>query len=339
MTALALDLIADERSMAALRPEWEALWRRTPSATPFQSPAWLLPWWRQFGTGLPRIAVIYEEARLSSLLPLYLLEDGGERKLLPIGVGITDYCDALIAPDAPANTAGALLRAALTSAGADRATACELIDLPPGSALRQTRGPAGWRMARYETEPCPVLTIPEAAPGLGQAIPARMFRKLRMNRHRADRAGGWRIQTATEATVSSLLDELVRLHAMRWTSLGEAGVLADPRVRAFHREAAPGLLAMGALRLQVLRIGHVIAAAIYALLAGTDRLFFYLSGFDPAFAFQSPGTILLGTMIEQAISEGRRELHFLRGKEAYKYAWGGNDRMNSAIRLTPLGLP
>ena len=194
-------------------------------------------------------------------------------------------------------------------------------------------------MARYETEPCPVLTIPEAAPGLGQAIPARMFRKLRMNRHRADRAGGWRIQTATEATVSALLDELVRLHAMRWTSLGEAGVLADPRVRAFHREAAPGLLAMGALRLQVLRIGHVIAAAIYALLAGTDRLFFYLSGFDPAFAFQSPGTILLGTMIEQAISEGRRELHFLRGKEAYKYAWGGNDRMNSAIRLTPLGLP
>ena len=44
-------------------------------------------------------------------------------------------------------------------------------------------------------------------------------------------------------------------------------------------------------------------------------------------------------MIEQAISEGRRELHFLRGKEAYKYAWGQNDRMNSAIRLTPLGLP
>jgi hypothetical protein len=32
--------------------------------------------------------------------------------------------------------------------------------------------------------------------------------------------------------------------------------------------------------------------------------------------------------IEQAIAEGAREFHFLRGPEAYKYAWGATDRWN-----------
>ena len=60
-----------------------------------------------------------------------------------------------------------------------------------------------------------------------------------------------------------------------------------------------------------------------------DSDFFYLSGFDPGFAFESPGTILLAHMIEEAAREGRSEVHFLRGGEAYKYAWGGVDRMNA----------
>ena len=71
-----------------------------------------------------------------------------------------------------------------------------------------------------------------------------------------------------------------------------------------------------------------MAAAVHALL-GSDRILFYLSGFDPAFRFESPGTILLGAMLEQAIAEGRREANFLRGAEAYKYAWGARDRFNA----------
>ena len=37
-------------------------------------------------------------------------------------------------------------------------------------------------------------------------------------------------------------------------------------------------------------------------------------------------------MIDAALAEGRREIHFLRGDEAYKYAWGARDRMNAACR-------
>ena len=62
--------------------------------------------------------------------------------------------------------------------------------------------------------------------------------------------------------------------------------------------------------------------------AAPGRLFFYLSGYDVGQAFVSPGTLLLGAMLEQAQAEGRTEVHFLRGRESYKYAWGAQDRMS-----------
>ena len=82
--------------------------------------------------------------------------------------------------------------------------------------------------------------------------------------------------------------------------------------------------------------GGAVAAACYALLAGRERILFYLSGFDAEWSFVSPGTLLLAAMLEEAIAEGRREADFLRGREGYKYAWGGVDRVNGACRLVPV---
>lgn len=309
------EVLDTDAALAALRPEWEALWARTPDATPFQSPRWLLPWWRQFGTGMPRVAIDRRDGQLTGVLPLYVLPS--ERKALPIGAGTTDYLDALGDP-------AALLPAALARIAADAVEHCDLIEVPPGSALRGQAAP-GWHAEWTLGSPCPVLTLP--------AIPSGISRKLRMSRHRAERAGGWTTETAGPETVQSSLAELVRLHQARWTAQGQQGVLADAGVLAFWREAAPMLLGGGLLRLATLRVGGELVAGTIALLA-PGRIFFYLSGFDQAHAFVSPGTLLLGAMLEQAIAERRTEAHFLRGRERYKYAWGGVDRLNASGRLT-----
>ena len=309
-----IEVLDSDAAVEALRPEWDALWVRTPTATTFQSPRWLLPWWRQFGTSMPRVAIERRDGRLVGVLPLYVLPD--ERKALPIGAGTTDYLDALGDP-------AALLPAALARLRDDPVDVCDLIEVPPGSALLGA-GTCGWRAEWSEGSPCPVLTLPE--------IPSGIRRKLRMNRHRADRVGGWTVETAAADMLPLMLDALVRLHQGRWTAQGEPGVLASQPVLGFWRDAAPLLLEAGLLRLTLLHIGSDVAAAIMALLA-PGRLFFYLSGFDENHAFVSPGTLLLGAMLEQAIEEGRTEAHFLRGRERYKYAWGGVDRLNASCRL------
>jgi CelD/BcsL family acetyltransferase involved in cellulose biosynthesis len=328
-------VLTSDAALHALRPEWEALWRRAAAeTTPFQSPAWLLPWWRAFGTGRPRAAALRGDGgKLLGLLPLYLLEEGSETKLLPVGIGVSDYLDALLDPDAPPDAAERLLAAAL--AASPEATSCDLTDLPPGAALRCAPAPPGWRdEGARPTEPCPVLALPPGAT-LSEALSRRRRAALRNARNRAARAGGCAIRTATADTLDDCLGALVALHRARWGARGEpGGVLADPRVLALHREAAPGLLAEGALRLQVLHLGGAPAAAHYALLGG-GRVLLYLSGFDAARARESPGAMLLGDLVEWALAEGWRELHFLRGDEEYKYGWGAVDRFNAARRLLP----
>ena len=83
------------------------------------------------------------------------------------------------------------------------------------------------------------------------------------------------------------------------------------------------------LRLYLLRLGQTPLAVYYGFFAN-GIAYAYLSGFDPDRAELSPGTQIVGHAIEEAVREGVREFHFLRGGEAYKYAWGAVDRINTA---------
>ena len=228
---------------------------------------------------------------------------------------MTDYIDVLGRPNG-------LLEAAVSSIG-DGVCSCDLIDVHWESPLRQA-SPSGLDLNWFPNAPCPVLTLP------GVTKLAR--RKFNMSRNRAERAGGWTVKEADAATIDFHMHELIRLHQARWTSRGEPGVMGDLRVQRFLLEAGPGLLRSGSLRLQSLFIAGSAVATILALLA-PGRIFFYLSGFDERHAFVSPGTILLGEMLEQAASEARGEAHFLRGREPYKYSWGAEDRHNWACQI------
>jgi CelD/BcsL family acetyltransferase involved in cellulose biosynthesis len=311
-----VSLITSDAELAAVWPAWEALWRRVPDASPFTAPAWLRPWWDIFGTGQPVVGLMRDVRGLTGLLPLYKLHD----KLLPMGVGISDHFDVLLAAEAPADAVSTLLAATLHAGDVPR---CDLPELSPGAHLLHAEVPTGWHDCTWASSPCPVLTLqPEAA------IPKGRRRDLRQARHRAERAGGWSVQCADSASVGELFDALVALHNKCWQVRGQSGVLTDPLVLAFHRAAVPLLLRAGMLRMAAIRLRDRIAAVAYAMLTA-NRIFFYLTGYDPEIAFESPGTLLLGHMLEQAIGEGKLEAHFLRGEESYKFAWGGVDHRNT----------
>src|SRR4051794_18849107 len=241
--------IGSEAEMRDLVPAWTALWRRAPGATPFQSPAWLLAWWKHFGTGTPRVLTARAGEGLAGVLPLYELVEPGCRKLLPIGIGVSDYIDALIDPAWP--EAGEAMLAAITDV--PDWDECYLPDLPEGGVLHGISGPAGLAEDRRDGMPCPVLMLPESADALGAVVPRKTLRDVRQAAARAEAAGGVRIETADGETLQSMLDDLFRLHEVRWLSRSEPGVLGDPAVCAFHRDVAPALAAEGMLRLYRLR--------------------------------------------------------------------------------------
>jgi CelD/BcsL family acetyltransferase involved in cellulose biosynthesis len=94
--ALTATTIRDAAALARLEPAWWELLRRCPMARPFQSPAWLLPWWEAFHPGEVCAIAVHAGERLVALAPFYLERREGCRRLLPIGISLSDTHDVLV---------------------------------------------------------------------------------------------------------------------------------------------------------------------------------------------------------------------------------------------------
>jgi CelD/BcsL family acetyltransferase involved in cellulose biosynthesis/glycosyltransferase involved in cell wall biosynthesis len=315
---LAIEELRGAEALRRLQPEWLALWERCLEATPFQHPAWLLPWCAHLARAEPVAVALRRHGRLVGLALVDIRRERDGDVLRLLGSGVTDHLDVLLDLAEPDGTAEAMADA--LRARCDHA---ELAQLRPSSPLLRTKGPA----ARV-CDTAPALRI---SPTL-DAVPPRRLRELRYLRRRAERDAGARIETAAAADLDGRLDSLFGLHAARWRARGQDGVLASPDVQRFHRDAARRLLAAGLLRMYALRLEGRTAAVFHGF-AARDRTSYYLSGFDPAFERFSPGTLVVGHAIEEAAREGAAEFDFLRGGEPYKYRWGARDRPCYAVRL------
>jgi CelD/BcsL family acetyltransferase involved in cellulose biosynthesis len=328
--------VTTTEALEQLRPAWSALWVRCHTATPFQSPEWLIPWWRHIGEGELWTLALRHKGHLAGIAPLYIYIKPGSsvREVFLIGIATTDYLDALFEPGVAHCGAAAVF--AHLDAARQRWDVCDLQQLRPESPLLHAAIPEGWREEVTAQEACLVLTLPATADELPGLIPHRLRRNLRYYRRRAEKVGPVRVECADERNLDELLEALFQLHGARWSSQGLAGVLAPEAVRTAHRQTAPALLSLGLLRLYGLRLADCLVASLYGFthaVAGKRRAYAYLSGIDPAFEWLSPGTLLFDHAIREAIREGAAEFDFLRGREAYKYHWRPNERLTYRRRL------
>ncbi|WP_133123326.1 GNAT family N-acetyltransferase, partial [Methylobacterium frigidaeris] len=296
------------------REEHWALWRGDPRATPFQSPAWLEAWWTHLGGGMRLDAEVRDPSGLVAALPLFVWQDGGVRRLVPVGAGHSDYCDALALPGTDMERLwGEILG---SSECWDEVLLPDLrVDSPLLGSV-----PSGWVAIDEETETCPVLRLPREGSPLA-ALTRTQRRKVVHDRHRAGRLGGVEEELVAAEQVGEVVETLFELHRTRWERVGQPGVLWDPRVLAFHRGAAPALASAGLLRMSVVRHDGAIVAVVYGL-ADTRQWYSYINAVDLSVSGQSFGTLAFACLIEAAAAAGAGEFHFLRGEEAYKYQWG-----------------
>ena len=319
---LHVGVVRTRAELTALEPTWRALWQLDPQATPFQSPEWLLPWWGQFCQPELRVVTVHERGKLVALLPLYIYADpiSGNRQLLLVGAGTSDYLDGVYASACTPVHLEAALAVLDAEPGWD---VMELMQLRPQSPLLQTlRASQPERSMLHAGEGCsrcPAVPI--------AALPAKLRAEVRYLHNAAGGRAHLHFKVAAPQELSETFDALVRLHTERWQQAGEPGVLTDPLVLAWHRDAIPRLAASGLLRLYVLRRDSEIIAVLYALAdpahkaAGDRVVYFYLIGHTVALARLRPGTLLTALAMEHAAGEGFAIIDMLRGNESYKKFW------------------
>lgn len=312
--------------------EWSALWERCPDATPFQSPGWSIPWWRHLGEGELCVLALRQQGRLAALAPFYIRKTGsGLREVLLLGTGITAYLDLLLEPAMQGE--GLRLIFEHLQFIQNRWDLCDFQQLRAGSALLEAAAPPGWCSALTAQEVCPVLELPKPGDGLASRIPAHTLGKLSYSRRRLKRLAPLQMERAGRDNFKDLFATFLRLHQRRCEARGEGGVVADAPLQRFHQEAARRLLEAGVLRLYALRTRERIVASQYGFFH-QGRTMYYLSGFDPEVSAFSPGALMIGHAIDEAVREGAQEFDFLRGRESYKYLWGAKGRLNCRRRFT-----
>jgi CelD/BcsL family acetyltransferase involved in cellulose biosynthesis len=321
------EFIGDSQRLDEIEDDWRELWSSLSDATPFQSPDWLLPWWQHYGEGRLFSFAFWRGGKLAGFAPLYIYTAAAEprRKLFLLGTGNSDYLDVIVDPALRAPCWHALL--AEIKVRSDYWDVCSFQRLRPGSPLLNAiPDHAGLREEVNPQVPCVAIDLHD--PGHGEVL----LRRSKTYARKLQKVHRFTFEEATADTLDEFSQALERLHQQRWQEEGYEGALRSARDRSFHREVARRFLQAKMLMLCGIRMGANLIAVIYGYRV-CDRIYSYLSGFDPEYARKSVGAISIGYAVERAMQGGCHAFDFLQGQEAYKYTWGARDLPCYAKRI------
>lgn len=326
---LSVTLCRDLREFSALAGEWDALHRRCPTATPFQSHAWLHSWWLSYGVpGRLRVVLARRGDRLIGAAPL-MLAHRPMPLLVAMGGAISDFFDILVDGECADDAVAALER------GLDRAAVHTVIDLRevrPDASAQSLFGLWSGARSRLTDSTCMELpALPIAS--LIERMPGSRAQRARAKLRKTD-ATGIECRAVPGHRVAGAVDTLLRLHELQWRGRGINPEHLRPRFRAHLVRSTRRMVRDGEASLrEFLLDGEVVAADLAlrsALLTGG-----YLYGADPRLRERKVdvASMLLREVAEQAASTGCGVLSLLRGSEQYKNHWAPEPVVNQRLLL------
>ncbi len=337
LPALAVEVVENPSRLPALAAAWDPLVdERAPGAV-FRSSAWLVPWWGAFGVGKRlRVLVAHRGGRVVGVLPAYAVPTalGGRRlRLMGDGIAGSDYLGA-VAADGDRHAVAEAFAEHLVGEESDATLANLLDDEPLARALLRAADGAGATVDRIDPIPSPYTALDGGFADWLATLPNGAGKQLLRRRRWLEKRPGFRLEIATTPeAVAAGLEQLLRLHAARWSLDGGSDGIAGAAALAFHRRTAPLLARLGWARLYLLHVEGAVRAALYGFGRG-GRFAYYQSGHEPAWRQRSVGTVVLGAAIEDAFARGEREFDFLHGDEPYKATFAGAARHLCAFRMS-----
>ncbi|MFF4470957.1 GNAT family N-acetyltransferase [Streptomyces sp. NPDC001599] len=325
-----IELVTDEDAFAELAPQWRRLYDRCAAATPFQSHAWLLSWWRAYGSaGRLRLVLAREGGELVGAAPLTLVRRPVPA-LVPLGGAISDYGDVLLADERGPDAVAAL---AVGVAAVARTALVDLREVRPGAAAERLY--THWHGPRHRLADSLCLELP-ALPmdELVARLPsAKARQRVRAQLRRLDALGvkGRPVLPGeTEAALGRLLD----LHRLQWRGRKVTGEHLRTRFREHLVGAVGPMVRSGDAVVTEFRMADEVVAVDVTLLS--HRLAGgYLYGAHPRLRERKAdvAVMLLDTCAEYARAPGRGTLSLLRGNEPYKHHWRPEPVPNQRLLL------
>lgn len=330
------EILHEESQFLALKTVWTQLLIRSNSYNPFLTWEWMYTWWLCYKSNLtaPQIQIIciYDQSKIVAIIPLYRFVRkvaGLEiRSLRILGDQFesTDYVDIIFLPEYKNELSEIIIE--LLTDFSEKFDELDFKGLLSDSFLYD-RLESNEKFQGYaETyKICPFITLPADFESFLQTL----NNKFRYNFRRRDRQLKKDYNYTFEADnqivdVESDLNDFFDLHLERKNSIGKKTKFRPEARKAFHLNLLKQLLPQKRAQFLYLKSGERKIAGLYVY-SDQHFLYFFQSGFDPAFSKYSPGLVLLGRTIEYAIENKFKYFDLMRGNEEYKLNWTNKNRI------------
>lgn len=340
---LKLETVRDIGKFEWLRLEWNELLKASSSNSVFLTWEWLFTWWKHLsGRRQLHLLVLRRDNKLVGVAPLAIRARQPER-LIPfrtlefLGTGTvgSDYLDLIIRRGEEDDVLKALTSYLLHHKLVIEFTRVKATSMLV-ARLESELVDRGWAVSHTTVGVCPYIDLSDMSwdsylQTLGPAHRANVRRRTKS----AIKKFELKLELPNSERHRSIYFAMfVDLHRKRWESRDDVDEMDTPDMLQFHAELSRIASQREWLRLFILFLDGVPAAAIYAFMYN-NKYYFYQSGFDPAFSRYSVGLVMMGLTIKAAIDEGADEYDMLHGNESYKYLWAQAHRDLVRINLYP----
>jgi CelD/BcsL family acetyltransferase involved in cellulose biosynthesis len=323
--------VIEPDGLADVAPAWRALADRS-ARTPFELPAWLIPWQRHYGASCRAFLLTWwRGAELVGVAPL-----AWRRRTGPLAVRELEFWGTTATP--LRGWVDVLVDDGVQDEVADDFAAWLAQADPPWDLFNFLYlDPQSPTVPRLYARPRPwwtvdltgflhsldyVLALPSDSTGWQGPLGPKARHEVRRQMRLFERKLGGRFEEITDGSqAGQLVEDLRSLTAARWGDR-EAYFRRDPALAAFAAEAFGSMLEARTGWALVARDG-ARTAAVLVVLRVRDRavaLMIGVSG-DPAYRAMSLGKGLFYRAIEGAVERGCRRLSFLTWAGDYKSAF------------------
>ncbi|MGH2582315.1 MAG: GNAT family N-acetyltransferase [Anaerolineales bacterium] len=178
----------------------------------------------------------------------------------------------------------------------------------------------------------PYIQIPASFEEFLESLASKQAHEMRRKvRRAAKNPAPITVEIVSEA--SQLEEGLEHFFALMDKDSEKAAFLRRDGMRKQVENIARAAFEAGWLQLFFLKSGPRRIAAYMNFDYG-KRIWAYNAGFDPEFAYLSPGWLLMAEMVKWCIANRREVFDFMRGAEDYKYRFGGIDRYVNKVTIS-----
>jgi len=326
---LEISLLGTARELEGLREEWNSLLQVSAADTVFLTWEWVSAWWKNYGSDKTLwLLRIRDGDSVVALVPLYLKTfrrygfSYTGAYFVGDGSADSDYLDVIVRKGDEERVAQTF--AAFCLDGKLPADLLFLNEVPETSDVLNhlQHGVQGWHWQQTEI-PCMYVDLPDDWETYLRGLAPRMRTKIRsltreLERNRVVRYEG----SPSEEQLAGRLEDLFRLHRLRWQTKNREGVFVSVNKRRFYYEMSSNFLAKDWLRFYSLAVGNKYVAHQFCF-EYKETMFLLQEGFDPEWADLGIGNVLRAHVFRDCIERGVKRYDLLGGATPHKQSWGG----------------